>query len=272
MVGDASGQKDVWSTWSEGYYRSLYKDIKEYPALVLRHKYILDLFDSGGSTILDIGCGPGEMIKDLRSKGCRVVGIDIADGMLKVARENLGSEMNSGLVDLGCGDIENLSFKDETFDGIICAGVIEYLDGDAKALRELNRILRKDGKLILTVRNAACPARMTDLVANRLKAGTAGREMIKAIKNMGSKEKIEMDPYIPYRKHFPWALDKELAAFGFEKEGFRYFHFYPFLAVFDKILPRLFISLGLKMERLSDTRLGLLGSGYIVKARKVKSV
>ena len=57
--------------------------------------------------------------------------------------------------------------------------------------------------------------------------------------------------YISYRKHFPWEIDENLKKFGFQKAGYRFFHFYPFFTPFDKLFPAAFIKLGLKMEALS---------------------
>lgn len=265
-------QKEFWSNWSEDYHKSLYRDVKEYPSLIARHNYILDLFDQDGKLILDIGCGPGEMIRDLLKRQCRVWGLDIAEGMLRVAQKNLEEKAGNGEMCLGCGNIEALGFKEKTFDGAICAGVIEYLDSDKKALRELNRVLRKNGTLIITVRNKACPARISDNLLDGLKKSQAGRKVIGGIKKALNKDNGQVSPFIAYRKHFPWELDKNLTESGFLKEDFRYFHFYPFFTPLDKLFPRLFVSLGLKMEKLTNTPLGFLGSGYIVKARKIKDL
>jgi hypothetical protein len=75
--------------------------------------------------------------------------------------------------------------------------------------------------------------------------------------------------FINYRKHFPWVFDSKLRRFGFTKNDFRYFHFYPFFVPAHLIFPKFFLKYGLKMEKFSATRLGFLGSGYIVKARKI---
>ena len=56
--GNAQKQKQFWSASAEVYFEELYKDVKEYPSLLLRHRYILDLVDSTGGKVLDIGCGP----------------------------------------------------------------------------------------------------------------------------------------------------------------------------------------------------------------------
>jgi ubiquinone/menaquinone biosynthesis C-methylase UbiE len=263
---------EFWSNWSEDYHKRFYRNVKEYPWLITRHNYILDLFDQEGKSILDIGCGPGEMIRDLRRRNCRVWGIDIAEGMLRLAQKNLGGNADSGRTFLSCGNIETLAFKERTFDGAICAGVIEYLDEDQKALRELNRVLRKNGTLIITVRNKACPAKILDSLLDAVKQSPTGRKAVRATKKALNMDQGQVRPYISYRKHYPWKLDKNLAQFGFIKEDFRYFHFYPFFAPLDKLFTKIFVSMGLRMERLTNTSLGFLGSGYIVKARKIKDL
>jgi ubiquinone/menaquinone biosynthesis C-methylase UbiE len=267
-----SNRKEVWSSWSEDYYRSLYKDVKEYPSLVMRHKYILDLFDQDGKRILDIGCGPGEMIRDLSARNCEVCGVDISAGMLEVARQNLHTEEGSNSVFLGCGNIESLGFRDKTFDGVVCAGVVEYLEDDALALGELNRVLRTGGTMIVTVRNRICPARVLDPLINRMRTSTFGRKFMKIIKGPLAKDKGDDKPYVRYRKHLPWKLDERLVEHGFQKEDFRYFHFYPFFVPLDKLFSTAFVKMGLWMERFSHSSLGFLGSGYIVKARKTRDI
>jgi SAM-dependent methyltransferase len=267
-----SNRKEIWTSWSEDYYKSLYKDIREYPSLVMRHRYILDLFDQDGRRVLDIGCGPGEMVKDLAQRGCEVCGVDISVGMLEVARKTLRDANGNKAISLGCGNIESLSFRDKAFDGVICAGVIEYLGDDAMALEELNRILRVGGTMILTVRNKVCPARFLDLMINRMRRSTLGNRSLKTIKDSLGGDHDGDKPYVKYRKHVPWKLDERLAHYGFQKEDFRYFHFYPFFVPFDKLFPRSFVKLGLRMEKLSRSSLGFLGSGYIVKARKMRDV
>lgn len=266
-----ANRKEIWSSWSEDYYRSLYKDIKEYPSLVMRHRYILELFDQGGKRVLDIGCGPGEMLQDLSEQGCEVCGVDISAGMLEVAKKNLQSAKTGSPVFLGCGNIESLGFKDGTFDAVICAGVIEYLDDDGPALGELNRVLRDDGTMIITVRNKTCVPRVLDPFINWMRRIAFGQKVMRTIRGSLADEGGGEKPYVRYHKHFPWELDEKLMKHGFRKEDFRYFHFYPFFVPFDKVLPAAFVRIGLKMERFSHSMLGgFLGSGYIVKSRKVK--
>ena len=85
-------QKQFWSGYSDDYLKNLYKDAIEYPSLIVRHNYILELIDAeptGKKSIVDIGCGPGEMLSDLIERGHDVCGVDIAEGMLEVAEKNV---------------------------------------------------------------------------------------------------------------------------------------------------------------------------------------
>jgi SAM-dependent methyltransferase len=257
-----------WSNIAEEYLRDQYRSVKHYPALWLRHRYTLDLLDAEARHVLDIGCGPGEMLVDLLDRGCTVAGTDIAEGMITLARQNTAKHPRGGSVDLRVGDIEAMSYADGSFDTVICDGVIEYLDGDAKALGELNRVLKPGGALIISVRNKACPARAIDLVTDPLKSSRAGSALLTALKRAITRNPAAKIFFTPYRKHWPWEFHRSLRLAGFEKEDFRYYHFYPFFVPFDKLAPRLFVRGGLAMERLSRTGLGWLASGYIVKARK----
>lgn len=267
-----TGQKEFWTEFSEKYHKDFYTDVEEYPSLVLRHNYILDMLDKKNKRVLDIGCGPGEMMIDLMSRGYEVVGVDIAEGMLAVAKENIQKRLPTKKFTLKLGDIERLDFEDKEFDYVICAGVIEYLETDAKAISELNRVLKVGGRILISVRNRFCPARVLDTIMDPVKNSSVGRSFITGVKRkiVGSMEAETR--FTPYRKHNPWGFDRVLRKHGFVKKDFRFFHFYPFFAPLDKLLPSAFIRLGLKMERLSATRLGWFGSGYIVKAEKVKDI
>jgi ubiquinone/menaquinone biosynthesis C-methylase UbiE len=257
-----------WSDIAEDYERDQYRAVSGYPSLWVRHRYNLDMFDADGKNVLDIGCGPGEMLVELLDRGCTVSGTDISGAMIELARKNTSQHPHVNRLDLRVGDIEAMSYPSATFDGVICAGVIEYVEDDTRALAELNRVLKPGGTLIISVRNKACPARAIDLLGDPVKNSRRGAALLSSVKRAITGNPNTTILYTPYRKHFPWRFHRSLRHAGFEKVDFRYYHFYPFFVPFDKVMPRIFVRAGLAMERLSRTRLGWLASGYIVKARK----
>ncbi|AEF96359.1 class I SAM-dependent methyltransferase [Methanotorris igneus] len=93
--------------------------------------------------VLDVGCGSGEQLKKLNN----AVGLDISIEMAKIAHKKADK-----LVVVG--NAECLPFKDNTFDCVISFfGALNHVNLD-KALKEMKRILKKDGILIFTVANA----------------------------------------------------------------------------------------------------------------------
>jgi 2-polyprenyl-3-methyl-5-hydroxy-6-metoxy-1,4-benzoquinol methylase len=138
-----------WATsYSDPEPRSL--NVKN---LMARQRFVLQMVEAGlprGSKILDVGCGPGEIAAKLMQRGYDVWGVDIAEPMIRYARERCG--VNQFQV----GDIEQIPFRDGTFDGVVCVGVLEYLDGDSGALREIERVLKPGGRAVLSMPNAVC--------------------------------------------------------------------------------------------------------------------
>ncbi len=106
--------------------------------------------------VLDMGCGAGPVLAELRTAGWRCCGIDAAPDMLVQARERLNA---AGLPDddLHEGDCRATPFPDASFDAVLCLGVISYVEGYAPVLSEIRRLLRPGGLAIVTCRNAARP-------------------------------------------------------------------------------------------------------------------
>ena len=95
-----------------------------------------DVFDSK-MRILDVGTGFLALI--LAELGHEVVGLDISDGMLSVARKK--AEQRGLRIQFKLGDAENLPFKDDSFDAVICRHLIWTLP-NRSPLREHLGILR----------------------------------------------------------------------------------------------------------------------------------
>jgi SAM-dependent methyltransferase len=93
--------------------------------------------------ILDAGCGSGRNMVELARVGA-VTGVELADASAQRARQrNVGSVVQ--------GSVTDLPFEDDSFDLAVCLDVIEHLDDDRAALRELRRVIRPGGKLLVTV-------------------------------------------------------------------------------------------------------------------------
>jgi len=95
--------------------------------------------------VLDAGCGTGLITRRLRGRRRFLVGVDFSKGMLRRARERLGSRD----ADLVLGDVERLPFRPRSFDLILCLTVLQNCD-PLKAVSSLLRALKSKGLLVLS--------------------------------------------------------------------------------------------------------------------------
>ena len=98
--------------------------------------------------ILDIGCGNGILLKELRMNSqlnrSKLLGID-------VFKQNLGDGISYIRHDIA----KKLPFKNSEFDCVVLGEVIEHVPDTDGLLAEINRILKKDGYLIISTPNLA---------------------------------------------------------------------------------------------------------------------
>lgn len=107
----------------------------------------LDLLgDVAGRRVLDAACGPGLYAAELAGRGAEVIGFDQSPRMIELCRERVpGAEFR----------VHDLAdpigwLPDGSVDLALCALAIEYVDDRVAALRELRRVLRSGGALVLS--------------------------------------------------------------------------------------------------------------------------
>ncbi len=113
----------------------------------LEYAYAL-LGDIRGRTVLDLGCGSGENSVLLARRGAEVIGVDISESLLSLARQRLAVN--------GCADAavrfvpasaHRLPIPDESVDVVLGIAILHHLDLDATS-REVLRVLRPGGRAI----------------------------------------------------------------------------------------------------------------------------
>ncbi len=256
--------KDYFDEYSSQYHQDHYVKKRPpsiYPVLAVRLSYMtamLTNFTPGGR-VMDIGCGTGEMLQVLQKHQFQAFGLDYSLKMLQAVSKSISDQR----VPLINGEIEALPFKDETFDGLICAGVIEYLNEDQQALSEIARILKRGGFAIITLSNRLSPARIFEPVAH----SRLGQKIKGWLKKLLFKKQTMLYP--PFHTHIPFFFDQEAEKTGLKLSAYNFFHFSLLPWPLNRLLPRFYVATGLTMEKLSRTKLGVLGRGYIGKYQKL---
>ncbi len=98
--------------------------------------------------ILDVGCGDGFYLYLLSHMGdFNLTGIDSDPVALKIAKKQIGRKYIKYVV----GDVLKMPFKKESFNKIVCSEVLEHLEDDEQGVKEIKRVLKKNGVACITV-------------------------------------------------------------------------------------------------------------------------
>ncbi len=104
-----------------------------------------------GLHILEVGCGDGPYLTWISTQApSAVVGVDISPRILGEARQRVQHEGRAELVRLAAADAVALPFPDARFDLLLASQMIEHVPDDARALREMRRVLRPGGTLVIS--------------------------------------------------------------------------------------------------------------------------
>ena len=99
-----------------------------------------------GDTVLECACGTGTITAAIAPACARVVATDYSEGMLKQAGKKLARYPN---VVVEQADITHLRYADDSFDAVVAANVIHLLPEPGDALKELKRVTRPGGMIIV---------------------------------------------------------------------------------------------------------------------------
>ncbi|MBL7070623.1 MAG: methyltransferase domain-containing protein [Candidatus Omnitrophica bacterium] len=135
-----------FNDWSRKYDRSILQN------LVFRRSH--DMFidnmgdDKSPARVLDVGCGTGEFALKLRTRkeNINLSGVDLSSEMINAAKEKFLTDKN---VDFRIGEAGNMPYEDNSFDYITCSHSFHHYPNKRKTIREMYRVLRGGGKLMI---------------------------------------------------------------------------------------------------------------------------
>lgn len=252
---------EFFNEGADKYFDSYYEDTPGGYAFRVRKKKVLELISKSGGKVLDVGCGSGIMVKDLVGLGYEFWGVDVTPNMIKECKKNF---KNNQSTHFSIGDATDLKFPDKSFDLVICMGVIDRIEKYKLAIKEMMRVIKKDGSLIIVFPNIYSP-----FAAWRAFVFYPIVDFLKTFYCY-----ILRRPKTSALLAIFVKLHTERGAIGLIKKysgkvtDIVYFNFNIVLSPFDEIFPRLTMLLTKIIENSCLKKLRWLGSGFIIKAKK----
>lgn len=98
--------------------------------------------------LLDVGCGDGKFLSEMKARGWQVDGIDFDPQAIKTAKAKYGLSLRHG-------ELSKAGLPSDKFDAITMSHVVEHVPDPIALLREIKRVLKPTGRLIMTTPNSA---------------------------------------------------------------------------------------------------------------------
>ena len=156
---------------------------------------------------LDIGCGTGQLVIELLKKGVRATGIDVAEKMIEIAKNNLAKEKLSFNPNpneiFAVMDLAELGKTTAHYDAVTALGLLEYLSKDDELFSVLKKNVKKDGYAFVECRN-----KFFNLFSvNNYTESTAKTKMLAPL----IREMAEVDKYSPISSRNIPAIQAEVS-------------------------------------------------------------
>ncbi len=136
--------KRFFDCWAGSYDHFIFGWWMRYIQREVVEKMVL----TANSGILDIGCGTGFTLLELSTlvKKGKLTGIDLSAAMIDQARKKLQGITNATVVQ---AEVEKIPFKSNSFDYVISTEAFHHFPNPQKALKEMKRVLKNQGRIII---------------------------------------------------------------------------------------------------------------------------
>jgi ubiquinone/menaquinone biosynthesis C-methylase UbiE len=257
---DANAASGFFGDSAQVYAQQYEEDTPLGYARRMRRKKVLELFDKPGGKVLDVGCGPAEMVQALLNLGCEFWGVDPSPKMIEICRRRFGGTRNTQFLP---GEAGRLSFADNSFDAVLCMGVVDFLQNVPQAVEDMLRVLKPGGTIIVTFSNRHSPYAWW-------KAYVFYRALA-VVRRITSPKRIN-DPIFSRRQiPTPQTASNLFSKAGASVDQIVGDNYNLLLTPLDEIWPAGTLWLNRKLEEGRGGKTDWLAAGFILKARKNKS-
>lgn len=282
--------REYYDQETKDYLQMYEKGYLGYPADLIRFETIIlkRLKDLKLKTVLDSGCGSCWPMRELLKNGFEVTGFDFSKKMIDEGKKVLrNSGFNPDLIFVG--DIEDdSSLPRKKFDVSIALGVFTHLPNQKKALMNIKKRLKNNGRVFIQFRNDLFDAftlnsyshdfflhslinirKFSINVRNGINDFYLKKLSIeKTVKK--EKDKISYNDVLASFSN-PLTIEDELfKPCGFKLDRIHFYHYHALPPIFESKYPSLFKNMSKKMEDPSSWKGYFMASAFVVEATKIK--
>lgn len=296
--GDAEqAVKSCYSTWSGTYYDEYYKSGTAYPPVhadIVRKR----LDQERVKSVLDAGCGPASMLRDLAAPGRELFGFDLTPEMVAEARHVLGAKgvPAQNIWEGSVTDAKAYRARPGGYDAAVCFGVLPHIGAqdDRRVLKNLAGSVRPGGTVLVEARNELFALftlnrysselfrrALIDAEGLKAKASPAERSRLdEAFALLDKRFRMDLPPVrkgkagepgydeVLSRTHNPFVLREQAQAVGLEDVELLFYHYHCLPPMAEALVPQLFRAASLAMENPKDWRGYFMASAFIVVGRR----
>lgn len=294
--------RDCYETWSDNYYDNYYTSDLAYPPV--HTKITVDLLQRAGSrTVLDAGCGPASMLRNLALPGLERWGFDLTPSMVVEARRVLGEQGLQAERIWEGSVVDKHAFAPRAgaptagFDAAICFGVMPHIPAqhDADVLTNLMNAVRPGGLIAVEARNQLFALFtlnrysrdfMRDALIDvptltALAADDSERKKVQdAVASIDVQFRTDLPPVrkgeagrpgydeVLARTHNPLLMKRQAEALGLTDVDVLFYHYHALPPLLEASLPDLFRRASVAMEDPEDWRGYFMASAFILIGRR----
>jgi ubiquinone/menaquinone biosynthesis C-methylase UbiE len=247
--------KEYWEkraqagTWGPLYERRL--DARNYN-FITRRAGVRQLLEGDGKfeRMLDVGCGTGDYFELAALHDSSYHGMDFSPTMVEEAVRRVDGHGKHHLLVVGAG--ENLPYEDNSFDLVTAIGYIEYIPDPLATIREIRRVLKPGGVLVMQAFKPDLFCTVDRVLMNRLLS------MYRRLR--GGKRAAPAPGVNHYSQR---RLDGMLAPYGFERTDYRFNNFFVMPRFLQLKFPNVYIRLSEALTKSNSTFWSFLAVNYI---------
>ncbi len=142
------------TSWGKvaGWYNKLLEEGEDtYQEKLIKPNLLRILNLKSGEEILDVGCGQGYFARELGKAGSKVIGVDLGNELIKIAKELAGK--NEKYLVMSAENLTGLA--DKRFDVVICILALQNIKNLQAAVLEMARVLKPGGRMVIVMNHPA---------------------------------------------------------------------------------------------------------------------